>query len=108
MRTRGGREYLADLKAQVEREKIDADRAALNALIGYVEANVTRMNYPQRLQRGLPIGSGAVEGTNKTIVGRRLRINYARWNIPSVEQIGGLCCVRYSNTWEAYWDQASA
>lgn len=104
----GGRACLAELRSQAERAQSPRDRKAVESLIGYLEPNVARLDYPERIRKGLPIGSGQVEGAGKTIAGRRLKINSARWRIESVQDIGGLCCLRYSDLWKKYWDKVAA
>ena len=67
-------------------------------------SNRGRLRYADRLERGLPIGSGQVEGACKTVVGRRLKLNSARWHPERAEHIAALTCLQYGNLWEAYWE----
>ena len=54
------------------------------------------------------IGSGMVEGSCKTVVGRRLKQTGARWRVRRVERMASLCCLAYGNQWDAYWKKATA
>ena len=45
-------------------------REAVDDLIGYLERNAHRMEYPEYLDHGWCIGSGAVESACKTVVGQ--------------------------------------
>jgi len=59
--------------------------------------------YRRRLAEGLPIGSGLVEGTCKNVVGKRLKLNSARWRVRRAEHMAALRCLHYSKLWEPYW-----
>src|SRR5208337_3006836 len=52
---------------------------AVDGLIGYLERNAHRMEYPEYLAHGWCIGSGAVESACKTVVGQRLKLAGMRW-----------------------------
>jgi len=62
----------------------------------------------KRLQQGLPIGSGLIEGAGKTTLARRLKINSARWRVRRAERMGAIRCLQYSGMWEAYWESKQA
>lgn len=85
-----------------------ARRRALTSLIDYLTPNVERMRYRQRLEKGLPIGSGLIEGACKTIVGRRLKPNSARWHANRAERVASLCCLLYNHQWETFWQTQAA
>jgi hypothetical protein len=53
----------------------------------YFQNNQDRMHYPEYLQLGLPIGSGAVEGACKHLVGARFKGAGMRWNLPTAEPL---------------------
>lgn len=81
---------------------------ALDGLLGYLRDNRDRMWYRQRLQTGLPIGSGLIEGACKNTIGSRLKANSARWRVRRAERIGTLRCLDDSALWEAYWSARAA
>jgi hypothetical protein len=54
-------------------------RAKHVAVLGYLQKNVPRMDYPSYLKKGWLIGSGAVESACKTVVGQRLKLAGMRW-----------------------------
>jgi len=81
----------------------DAKRHSLEELIAYLKPNIDSLRYGDRLRRGLPIGSGMVEGACKTVVGRRLKCNGARWTAANADRMAALCGLHYSDQWEAYW-----
>lgn len=100
--------YLKDLGSlralHGEPEKI----RAINSLLGYLGPNVDSMWYKQRLAEGRPIGSGLIEGANKTIVSNRLKLNSARWTPEHAEQVAALRCLNYSGLWSRFWAENAA
>jgi len=85
-----------------------AKQRALANLIGYLKPNIDGLWYRDRLRRGLPIGSGMVEGACKTVVGRRLKCNGARWEASNADRMAALCCLSYSEHWDNYWAEQAA
>jgi hypothetical protein len=69
--------------------------------------NVHRMEYPEYLAEGWPIGSGVVESACKTVVGQRLKGPGMRWGEGGAH---ALCHVRAQyrsekGQWQAFWDR---
>jgi hypothetical protein len=79
-----------------------------NKLLNYLEENRDSLWYGRRLQEGLPIGSGLIEGGGKNTLAKRLKINSARWRIQRAERMGAIRCLQYSHLWEPYWDTKAA
>jgi hypothetical protein len=79
-------------------------REALDALIRYLSQNRDSLWYRTRLAEGLPIGSGLIEGTCKNMIGKRLKLNNARWRVRRAQNMAALRCLHYSQLWDAYWD----
>lgn len=52
---------------------------ALGAL-QYLEKRLNNMDYPSFKARGYPIGSGQVEGMNKSVIGNRLKRSGMQWS----------------------------
>jgi hypothetical protein len=59
------------------------------------------------LAEGRSIGSGMVEGACKTAIGLRLKQTGARWRIKRLERMAALCCLGYSDLFDAYWKIAA-
>lgn len=77
-------------------------------LLNYLNDNRDSLWYGQRLQQGLPIGSGLIEGGGKNTLARRLKINSARWRVRRAERMGAIRCLQYSGLWETYWESKKA
>lgn len=82
--------------------------AAWTKLLHYLSENRDSLWYGTRLKQGLPLGSGLIEGGVKNILGKRLKINNARWRIRRAERMGTIRCIQYSDLWDAYWDSKLA
>lgn len=104
----GPMELLHDLERQrTAATSADAGKA-IEDLIGYLKPNIDGLWYRDRLRRRLPIGSGLVEGACKTVVGRRLKCNGARWTVANADRLASLCCLLYSEQWAAFWASTAA
>ncbi len=99
----GPRECLERLEKERRACRRKKGKEALGKLRGYLAANRSGLEYRKRLAAGLVIGSGQVEGACKNLVGRRLKINSARWQVARAENMLGLCCLHYSDLWEPHW-----
>ncbi len=68
----------------------ETKQCAVERLASYLKSNLDGLWYRDRLQRGVPIGSGRVEGACKTVVGRRLKCNRARGTVPNADRMTAL------------------
>jgi hypothetical protein len=100
--------YLKDLRAYAAMHSDAVKLKALESLLNYLTPNVDSLWYKQRLADGRPIGSGLIEGANKTIVSNRLKLNSARWTPEHAEHITALRCLDYSGLWTQFWSQRAA
>jgi hypothetical protein len=55
--------------------------------LGYFDGQQERMRYPDYLRRGMPIGSGAVEGACKHLVADRFKGSGMRWQLTTAEPV---------------------
>jgi hypothetical protein len=81
----------------------NSHRRSLKALSGYLGYNSKRLVYARRLAEGRSIGSGQAEGACKHMIGRRLKQTGARWRFRRVNRMATVCCLLYSDHWDAYW-----
>ena len=108
----GAIRYLQDhLRPQLQDARQAGDRDhvahALRSLLMYLFKHRGRLNYRDRLRRGLPIGSGQIEGVCKNTLHRRLRKNSPRWRPENADRIAALCCLHTSDRWDNFWKQAA-
>jgi len=68
---------------------------ALGAL-AYLQNRVAQMDYPSFLSRGWPIGSGQIEGINKSVIGHRMKRSGQHWSGPGARGMASLRAQRYS------------
>jgi hypothetical protein len=80
-------------------------REAAFELIGYLERNAHRTEYPEYLAHGWCIGSGAVESACKTVVGQRLKLAGMRWGEDGAHAVCHLRALYRGEKgqWEAFW-----
>lgn len=69
-------------------------------LYHYIDTNKNHMNYPEYIKRGLFIGSGAIESSNKVIVQKRLKQAGMRWNAETAQYILTLITKWEGELWE--------
>jgi hypothetical protein len=79
--------------------------AAVAEVVGYLERQAHRMEYPEYLAKGWCIGSGAVESACKTVVGQRLKLAGMRWGEDGAHALCHLRALYRSEKgqWDAFW-----
>jgi hypothetical protein len=80
-----------------------AQREAVDKATTYFVNNKAYMQYASYLELGLPIASGAIEGTCKHLVKDRFEISGARWGLPGAEALLTLRAIYQSGDWQDYW-----
>jgi hypothetical protein len=68
-------------------------------LINYYTVNKDRMNYKNYLERGLQIGSGAIEAANRNVVQKRMKQSGQRWSRVNAQYVLNLRTCYMSGKW---------
>lgn len=80
----------------------DGGECAVRAARRYLKKFGKYMDYPAFREKGLPIGSGAVEGRIRHLVRRRLDIP-GDWREENLHPILALISIRESGLWDTFW-----
>jgi hypothetical protein len=87
-------------RAAKDRKRRDALRVRKN----YFSVHRERMRYPEYEALGLPIGSGAIEGTCKSLVKGRMDGVGMRWDVEEgIELMTALRVRLFNDRWEDLW-----
>ena len=77
-------------------------RERLRSCIGYLDKRLEKMNYKQLLEQDLEVGSGAVEGAVKHLIGARFDFGGSRWIRERAEALLKLRCIDANGDWDAF------
>ena len=95
---------LRNLRALHKTSRSPSKREALRQLIGYLEHNRGRIDYPRYRALGLPIGSGQVEGACKTLVGARCKqAGMRNWTRSGAEGVLRLRAALQTGHFDTLW-----
>jgi hypothetical protein len=96
------KKLLDDLKEQRKQYRC-AKRQAIDTLIRYISTNEEQMRYDVFRAKGYDIGSGAVEGACKNVVGKRLKQSGMIWTRLGSSSVLALRVNWLNGEWEQLW-----
>lgn len=86
-------------------DRRESVRTTREAVVGYFENHVHRMDYPTYRAKGWAIGSGPIESACKTVIGKRMKNGGMRWGADGADEMCHLRALFASGEkqWDAYW-----
>jgi hypothetical protein len=96
---------IEDLLAALEDGTLSRGKAKelKSKVAGYFQNNRHRMAYSDYLAKGLPIGTGVVESTCKTLINRRMEGSGMLWSLDGAEAVLKLRGVFLDELWDDFW-----
>jgi len=76
----------------------------LHHLAQYLESQREHLDYAGARERGLPEGSGAVEGGHRHVIQARLKLPGTWWNEVTINPMLALRTLRANEWWEVFWN----
>jgi hypothetical protein len=102
------KEVLGELRARRNKlcrsQKNESRRERLMDHIKFLRTRLHMMNYDELVDEDLEIGSGAVEGAVKHIIGKRCDQGGMRWIVERNEAVVQLRCIEVNGDWNRFTD----
>jgi len=97
---------LTELKLSREPDTVVDENAPVRVCERYILNRSGQFNYPDAIERGLPIGSGRVESGHRHVIQERLKISGAWWKTGNVGKMLALRTTRANGNGNDYWASA--
>jgi hypothetical protein len=99
----GAERIIGSLRYQRDRARANK-RKRLQAELTYFRNQRHRMRYAEYIRQGLPIASGVMEASCRTLVTQRLKRSGMAWAMPGGQAILTLRSLIQSNRWRSAWE----
>lgn len=83
------------------------DHEGITACLKYIKNRPGEFRYAEAIAKDLPIGSGLIESTNRSLIQKRLKLPGSWWLPKNAEKMAQLRVLRANDWWEELWSQAS-
>ena len=97
-------EVIESLSEALEKGKKEESDNSVRVCQRYLSNHEQYFDYKSALERGLPIGSGEVEGGHRWVIQKRLKLSGAWWKEENAEKMLALRTLRANDEWQSYWD----
>ena len=96
---------LAALTPHCEALGVPEAEAPVRVCQRYLRNHVSQLDYAGAIAMGLPIGSGEIESSHRTVIQSRLKISGAWWLVENAGKMLALRVTRANQEWKSYWTQ---
>jgi hypothetical protein len=108
LKTNHPERVLTALEPFLETETTDSSSAPVRAAYRYLSNRMDQLDYKTAIERGLPIGSGMIEGGHRHVLQNRLKLSGAWWKKKNVIDMANLRVCRANNEENQYWQNLKA
>jgi hypothetical protein len=96
-------EVFKEIENKVKALQVTDPDSGLIRCYRYMEKRLEHLNYQVALNKQLPIGSGEIESSHRSVVQKRLKIAGAWWKEENANAMLQLRINRFNGHWEDYW-----
>jgi len=84
-------------------EELDIDleeEESRRRILGYYRTNIDRMRYRNFREKGLTVGSGAIESAHRSVLQERLKLSGQHWSLAGLQKMAQLRTAYKSSRWD--------
>lgn len=89
------------------RQKLNPKHEGIMKCLKYIKNRPGQFKYKEAIEKDLPIGSGLIESTNRSLIQKRLKIPGAWWLAENADDMAQLRTLRANGFWEELWEEAA-
>jgi hypothetical protein len=99
-----GYDSLVQQVSELAKDKPRTVQQAMNKLLQYYQNNKDRMDYKSYREKGLHIGSGAIEAAHRNVIQKRMKQSGQRWTKKRAQNVLNLRICHMSGYWNEVVD----